>query len=269
MATEDEAQAQEDLAEASSRLSPAAAAAIAAGVILVLEHPEFPDLPVGKAVDLMRTLVRQPFVLATSVAEAAMHSSRWPKDQWTKEGVSTGVEAGREAALKTLVTTAQHAARVAKEHPPTPADLAALRGLVNGGTETPPAVLKDYGGADLMAQATAHAALNSGPMAAAVAQGLTHKTWNSREDRRVRPTHNVLDSHAWPEHTVPISASFTSPSGAELMFPGDPSAPLDEIANCRCWLTFSSPKHGQAYGESADLATNPPQMQAHPARLQP
>jgi hypothetical protein len=266
---EDEAAAQEDLAEATSRLSPAATIAIAVGVLLLLEHPEFPDLPVEEAAALMREWIKLPFSLATQVAEAGMHSRRWPKDQWTKEGLAKGVEAGREAAITTLVSTAQHAAKVAREHPPTPSEVTALRGLVTGGVNTPPEVLKDYGGPDLMAQAAAHAVLNSGPLAAAEAQGLTHKTWNSRQDRKVRPSHNVLDSHAWPEHTVPIAQPFTSPYGNQLMYPGDPSAPLEDIANCRCWLTFTTPKHGQSYGESADLATNPPQMQGNPARLNP
>jgi hypothetical protein len=268
-AADDEAQAQADLAEATDRLSPAATAAIVVGVLLVLEHPEFPDLPVEEAMDLMRGLTRYPFILVTAVAEMAMHSSRWDKDLWTPEGVATGVSVGRKAGLRAMVNTAQHAAKVAKEHPPTPADVSALRGLLTGGTEAPPAVLKDYGGTDLAGQVTAHAILNAAPMAAAVEQGLTHKTWNSRQDRKVRPTHNVLDSHAWPEHTVPIDQTFTSPAGAKLMFPGDPNAPLDETANCRCWLTFTTPKRGKAYGEAADLATNPPEMQANPAKLNP
>lgn len=269
VATDDETTAQADLAEATDRLSPAATAAIVIGVLLVLEHPEFPDLPVEEAMDLMRGMARYPFILVTAVSEMAMNSSRWPKDQWTPEGVSTGVAVGRKAGMRALVNTAQHAAKVAKEHPPTPADIATLRGLLNGGTEAPPPVLKDYGGIDLAGQVTAHAILNAAPMAAAVEQGLTHKTWNSRQDRKVRPTHNVLDSHAWPEHTVPIAQPFTSPAGALLMFPGDPNAPLDETARCRCWLTFSSPKRGQSYGQAADLATNPPEMQANPARLNP
>ena len=50
---------------------------------------------------------------------------------------------------------------------------------------------------------------------------------------RTRLTHAVLDGK-----TAGLREPFRSPSGAFLMFPGDPSAPGAEIINCRCNLTY-------------------------------
>lgn len=262
---DDEQTAQEDLAAAQDRLGPAATAAIAAGVILAFEHPEFADADPDVAGNILFSFIRYPSELITQVALAGMFSPRWSAMEWdTAPGVTAGWQAGRSV----MVSTAQYAARKAKENPPSEDVMTALKSVVSGEGAAPEEI-SDYGKPDLMAQAAAHAVLNSAPMAAASAAGHTHKTWNSRQDRKVRPTHNVLDSHAWPEHTVPISEAFISPGGATLMFPGDPTAPLEEIANCRCWLTFTTPKRGESYGQSADLATNPPEMQGNPSRMNP
>lgn len=58
------------------------------------------------------------------------------------------------------------------------------------------------------------------------------RIWNSTHDHRVRDTHREMDQQERGE-----DEAFDSPSGAKLMFPGDPSAPLAEIINCRCVLT--------------------------------
>lgn len=60
------------------------------------------------------------------------------------------------------------------------------------------------------------------------------KTWHSEHDARVRFTHTVLTGN-----TVPLMQQFLSPSGAMLMFPGDPTAPPAEIVNCRCQLSYA------------------------------
>lgn len=59
------------------------------------------------------------------------------------------------------------------------------------------------------------------------------KTWhcifvNSRE------THMDMDGQ-----TVPIDEEFQSPSGATLMYPGDASAPPEEVINCQCYMEVS------------------------------
>jgi hypothetical protein len=54
------------------------------------------------------------------------------------------------------------------------------------------------------------------------------KEWVSREDDRVRPTHHEADGQQ-----VPVASYFTV-GGFPLLFPGDPSAPAQEVVNCRC-----------------------------------
>lgn len=56
--------------------------------------------------------------------------------------------------------------------------------------------------------------------------------WIATDDPRTRDTHAAMHGQirAWGE-------LFQSPSGALLLFPGDPSAPAKETANCRCART--------------------------------
>lgn len=59
------------------------------------------------------------------------------------------------------------------------------------------------------------------------------REWDSAGDRRVRDTHMVMDGQK-----VGLNEPFVSPSGARLMFPGDPNAPASEIVGCRCDVTY-------------------------------
>jgi len=51
---------------------------------------------------------------------------------------------------------------------------------------------------------------------------------NSTEDHRTRPTHRTADGQR-----VPLAAPFQV-GGFELMFPGDPAGPPQEVIQCRC-----------------------------------
>lgn len=66
------------------------------------------------------------------------------------------------------------------------------------------------------------------------------KTWITRMDSRVRPLHRRLHGR-----TRKIGEDFWRwpVSGARLRWPGDPEAPIDATANCRCilWLSWSDP----------------------------
>ena len=77
-------------------------------------------------------------------------------------------------------------------------------------------------------------AVNAGAFAGAVrdaeARGdvAPFKVWLSTEDARTRPTHVEADG----QRTL-----LTSPfvvGGAQLLFPGDPRGPAQEVINCRC-----------------------------------
>lgn len=56
------------------------------------------------------------------------------------------------------------------------------------------------------------------------------KVWLSTEDQRTRPTHVEADG----QRTL-LSSPFRV-GGAQLLFPGDPRGPAQEIINCRCSL---------------------------------
>lgn len=57
------------------------------------------------------------------------------------------------------------------------------------------------------------------------------RTWAATQDARTRDTHAEMDGQQ-----VAMDEAFRSPSGAQLMFPGDASlgAPAEEVINCRC-----------------------------------
>lgn len=57
--------------------------------------------------------------------------------------------------------------------------------------------------------------------------GTVTRTWMATLDARTRDTHAEMDGQ-----TVGLDEPFVSPSGAVLMFPGDPDAPAEEVINC-------------------------------------
>lgn len=72
-------------------------------------------------------------------------------------------------------------------------------------------------------------------MEQAVASGAISRTdvtfiWRTAADERVRPAHQVMDGQ-----TVAMGEMFVDGDGNRLEFPGDPNAPIETIANCRCW----------------------------------
>ncbi len=87
--------------------------------------------------------------------------------------------------------------------------------------------------ARVIAVTTVHSMANAGSQAAmlmlqAKSPGRLLKEWVSREDERVRPSHHEADGQQ-----VPV-ASYFMVGGFPLLFPGDPSAPAQEVVNCRC-----------------------------------
>lgn len=96
--------------------------------------------------------------------------------------------------------------------------------------------------AKMIAQTQVHTAFEKGRRDAweqAVRAGTVNpddlrKKWRSERDKRVRLTHRALNGNS-----EPFDQPFVSPSGATLMYPGDPSAPASEVVNCRCNLLYS------------------------------
>ena len=60
---------------------------------------------------------------------------------------------------------------------------------------------------------------------------LVERTWAATMDKRTRDTHWDMNGQVRG-----MNIPFDSPSGAKLLFPGDPTAPAAEVINCRCVL---------------------------------
>ena len=56
--------------------------------------------------------------------------------------------------------------------------------------------------------------------------GVTHITWFSMQDAKVRPSHQI------DGQTVEIGRPFSN----GLLYPHDPAGPVEEVVNCRCWF---------------------------------
>ena len=89
--------------------------------------------------------------------------------------------------------------------------------------------------ARLIAENEAMTIWNNADLEQAIRDGKTRKTWNAFLDKATRDTHREVNGT-----TIPIMDIFTV--GESLMY-GPHSDELgagpEELANCRCWLTFS------------------------------
>jgi hypothetical protein len=77
--------------------------------------------------------------------------------------------------------------------------------------------------------AAQHEALTQAVEAGKLDEAAVRRVWKSAGDLRVRHTHMGLNND-----TAGLNERFTSPSGARLLYPGDPSAPASERIGCRC-----------------------------------
>jgi uncharacterized protein with gpF-like domain len=87
--------------------------------------------------------------------------------------------------------------------------------------------------ADAIARTETHGAANYGSNEAAKETGLPlRREWLSAQDERTRESHAEADGQI-----VGMDDAFTVGSSS-LMYPGDPSAPPEEVVNCRCTLGY-------------------------------
>ncbi len=70
--------------------------------------------------------------------------------------------------------------------------------------------------------------INDGAMQTYADKGYTAKMWSTTMDGHERDSHGQANGQ-----TVPMDEPFHL-AGGDGMFPGDPSLPIEEIANCRC-----------------------------------
>jgi len=83
-----------------------------------------------------------------------------------------------------------------------------------------------------IAEHESHAAFNAGSFYAGRSIGAATKTWVSEKDAKVRPEHSSLHGN-----TVSMHEPFVV-SGQAIMYPGDPTAPINLTMNCRCKVRF-------------------------------
>lgn len=82
--------------------------------------------------------------------------------------------------------------------------------------------------------------------------GASTKTWRTRRDPKVRPTHGGLE-----HETVAYGEPWVTFNGSRLMFPGDTSAPPGDWMNCRCSAAYRVP-----VGASPEEEVGPPRPYA-------
>jgi hypothetical protein len=96
--------------------------------------------------------------------------------------------------------------------------------------------------AETIALTESHRAVSQGRFAAlqnmadeyGIDDGDVTRTWNAMMDGRERETHGEMDG----QQVTGFDEPYVSPSGEELMYPGDPQASAAEIVRCRCVETY-------------------------------
>jgi hypothetical protein len=89
-----------------------------------------------------------------------------------------------------------------------------------------------------IAQTEVTRARAAGTMAAGVEQSRVsgkglYKTWDAKDDNKVRTDHHLVDGKS-----VPVWMPFQV-GQSSMQFPGDPTAPPDQVINCRCSLRIT------------------------------
>jgi HK97 family phage portal protein len=88
--------------------------------------------------------------------------------------------------------------------------------------------------AELIARTESCTTMNAGALELYKSEGIQYKEWISVQDDRTRDAHLLMDGTV-----VPITDKFEVPAtsqseGAFMEYAGDPSAPVGQVANCRC-----------------------------------
>ena len=84
--------------------------------------------------------------------------------------------------------------------------------------------------------------------------GTPMKVWMATNDNRTRPSHIVAGEWYAEGGTIgpiPVTETFTV-GEAQMMYPGDPSGPIEEFANCRCSVLPYNPAWDMSEDELAE-----------------
>lgn len=122
-----------------------------------------------------------------------------------------------------------------------------VKRAINDGTPIPADIRRKMGiayenralmvRAETIARTEALQGLHAGQRGAfdqAIEKGLVQpdeieRQWDASGDGRTRDSHEAMNGQ-----TVAFNEPYKTPDGIELLYPGDPSAPAEEIINCRC-----------------------------------
>ena len=91
---------------------------------------------------------------------------------------------------------------------------------------------------------TIHSAINNLALETYRSQGQTLKAWQSMGDDKVRDTHEEADSR-YSDEPIQLDQPFEV-GDSQLMFPGDPDGPPEEVYNCRCVVVPVDPSEQQS-----------------------
>jgi hypothetical protein len=211
--------------------------------------------PVARALRDQRQRIVSGLVEAQRAAvlaalSTAMRAGRPVADQARAVRDSLGLSAAQVAALARYRSLVDVGARAALERRVAPDLDRELRDAVDAGQDPPQGLEARLGesyrttllfsGAALLGDLLGAQALALGTTALldqALDDGLLdplslEDTWWTRSDERVRESHRFMHGQVRP-HGDP----FRSGAGNSLAYPGDPSAPLRDTINCRCFVT--------------------------------
>lgn len=227
MTAPEQAQTAED--QDSSQLIPALLAAYASYQIYRAARGE-----IDKDWQLVVAALGLPALIGAVLAQIALRALTRQRSQagragdvlwqFSNQGMNAGYMAGMQAVAQALIYTDEHTGTKAQTRDDGGQTDGDPSGLIPT-PENPP---------EILAEITARATANGAQTHVAELAGWTTKTWISMRDGRVRDTHANMDGQ-----TQPLGSPFVSPSGATLMFPCDPTAPIEETAGCRCGLRTS------------------------------
>lgn len=133
---------------------------------------------------------------------------------WTAvpQGVQAGVQAGLETVAGALIWTDTHEDLATKD---------TESGVVPTASDPP----------EELAFVTAQAVAAASQAAAAATAGWRYKIWQTVGDSHVRESHRALNGQK-----IPLAASFVTPDGDQMLYPGDPQASIENRIGCRCTL---------------------------------
>lgn len=182
----------------------------------------------GNALDVARALrLRETIggaligVAQRALADQRSAAGRAGDELWEHADAAAraGAEAGLQVLAEALLWTDSHTMG-----DPTTGDAGVVPGEAKVPTRSDPPTL--------LARMVAGATENAARLTAAGLAGWSLKIWQTRLDDRVRHAHMHLQGEVRP-----LGEGFET-AGHKLMFPHDPSAPIELRAGCRCWLRF-------------------------------